>query len=60
MDKWLLSPDYWRKRATEALELARQLDDAEAKASMLAVAEDYAKIADRYEKKRIQNASSAS
>ena len=43
------SPVFWRDRAAECRELAELLADAVAKASMLEVAEDYEKIARRYE-----------
>ena len=53
MEKWYLSPDYWRTRAAEAAELARHLEDPVARASMLTVAEDYQKIAARYEQNKV-------
>lgn len=49
VNKWYFLPDYWRGRASEARAIAEQLDDVEAKTAMLAVADDYEKIACRYE-----------
>ena len=49
MDRRYYSPDFWRDRAIEARDLAQTIADAEAKAAMLDVAEDYERIARRYE-----------
>lgn len=49
---WKSSPEYWRGRAAEARAIADQLDDPEARAAMIAVAEGYEKIAARYEARR--------
>ena len=43
------TPEHWRQRAKEAREMATQIDDVEAKRSMLAVAEHYQQIARRAE-----------
>ena len=43
------SPGYWRARAEEARNVARQMTDQAAAAAMLAVAENYEKIAARAE-----------
>jgi hypothetical protein len=38
-------PVYWRRRATEARRVADQLDDANAKQTMLSIAESYDRLA---------------
>jgi hypothetical protein len=43
------SPEYWRSRAKESCAVAEQIGDPEAKAAMFAVAQSYAKIAERAE-----------
>ena len=40
-------PDYWRNRAEEARAIAVQMMDAHNKATMLAIAQDYEKLAKR-------------
>lgn len=45
------TPEYWLMRAEEARAIANQIDDAEAKEAMLAVAESYEKLATRAEKR---------
>ena len=40
-------PDYWRNRAKEARAIAVQMVDAHTKATMLAIAQDYEKLARR-------------
>ena len=42
-------PDYWRKRAEEARAIAVQMVNAHTKATMLAIAQDYEKLAKRAE-----------
>ena len=41
--------DYWRKRAEEARAIAVQMMDPHTKATMLAIAQDYDKLAKRAE-----------
>lgn len=43
------SSEHWIARAKEAREMAAQIDDREAKQAMIAVAENYEKIAKRAE-----------
>jgi hypothetical protein len=45
------TPAYWQERAEEARALAEDMNDAEARRAMLAVAENYEKIAKRAEAK---------
>jgi hypothetical protein len=44
-------PDYWRNRAEEARAIAVQMVDAHTKATMLAIAQDYEKLAKRAEQR---------
>jgi hypothetical protein len=44
-------PKHWLARAKEARALAEQLDDAEAKRTMLATADDYERLAKRAEER---------
>jgi hypothetical protein len=44
-------PDYWRHRAEEARAIAAQMTDAHNKATMLAIAQDYEKLAQRAEQR---------
>jgi hypothetical protein len=41
--------DHWRQRAKEARDLAAQMDDEDARRTMLRIAHDYDRIADRAE-----------
>ncbi len=43
------NPDYWRNRAEEARAIAVQMTDSQTKATMLAIARDYEKLAKRAE-----------
>lgn len=43
------TPEHWRQRAEEARRQAEQIQDAEAKQAMLAVADNYEKLAKRAE-----------
>jgi len=45
------NPDYWRNRAEEARAVAVQMTDAHTKATMLAIAQDYEKLAVRAEQR---------
>jgi hypothetical protein len=44
-------PDYWRNRADEARAIAVQMMDPHTKATMLAIAQDYEKLAKRAEQR---------
>jgi len=44
-------PDYWRKRAEEARAIAVQMVNAHTKATMLAIAQDYERLALRAEQR---------
>jgi len=43
--------DYWRNRAEEARAIAVQMVDAHTKATMLAIGQDYEKLAKRAEQR---------
>ena len=43
--------DYWRNRAEEARAIAVQMVDAHSKATMLAIGQDYEKLAKRAEQR---------
>ena len=47
-------PDYWRNRAEEAHAIAVQMVDAHTKATMLAIAQDYEKLAKRAEQRAVK------
>jgi hypothetical protein len=47
-------PKHWRERAEEARAHAEQISDAEARKTMLQIAEDYEKLAKRAEQ-RLRN-----
>jgi len=47
MDRLINNEDHWRERAKEARKLAEKMDDAEAKRTMLAIAESYDRLAER-------------
>ena len=44
-------PEYWRSRAEEARAIAVQMTDTHTKATMLAIAQDYEKLAKRAEQR---------
>jgi hypothetical protein len=44
-------PEHWRRRADESRKLANQLDDPDAKATMLEIARSYDRLAELIEKK---------
>lgn len=50
LDK-LDDPDYWRNRAEEARAIGVQMTNAHTKATMLAIAQDYEKLAVRAEQR---------
>jgi hypothetical protein len=43
------TPEHWLQRATEARSMAEGIEDSEAKRAMLAIAENYERIAKRAE-----------
>ena len=47
-------PEYWRKRADEARAVAVQMMDANTKAIMLSIAQDYEKLAVRAEQRAVK------
>ena len=47
-------PEYWRKRAEEARAVAVQMMDANTKAIMLSIAQDYEKLAVRAEQRAVK------
>ena len=48
-------PEYWRKRADEARAVAVQMMDANTKAIMLSIAQDYEKLAVRAEQRAVKS-----
>jgi hypothetical protein len=46
------NPEHWRSRAEEARSVAEQLDDDQARQSMLRIAEEYERLALRAEHRR--------
>ena len=55
----LNNPDHWRLRAQEARLKASYLDDAEAKAAMLKIADEYDRLASRSVDRMIKDDPSA-
>jgi hypothetical protein len=51
----LNDPKHWRTRAEEARSSAEQMTDLEAKQMMLAVAEDYERLAQRAEERALRS-----
>jgi hypothetical protein len=49
------NPEHWRLRAEEARLAAKHLDDPEAKAAMLKVAEEYDRVAIRASQRVLKN-----
>ena len=47
-------PEFWRKRAAESRAIAELLADGEAKASMVKIAEEYDRLAERLDGGRDQ------
>ena len=47
MPKLIDDPGHWRARAEEARVLAEQMDDPEAKQTMLRIAESYERLSER-------------
>ena len=47
MDRLINNEDHSRERAKEARKLVEKMDDAEAKRTMLAIAESYDRLAER-------------
>ena len=52
MPTMLSTPDHWRERAKEARDMAKNMNDLEAKRSMLDIADHYERIAARAEAAR--------
>jgi hypothetical protein len=44
-------PEHWRRRADESRKIADQLDDPDARATMLEIARSYEQLAELIEKK---------
>jgi len=49
-------PEHWLSRAEEARAIAEQMTDSQARASMLRVAQEYEKLAERAEARTISGA----
>jgi hypothetical protein len=51
MSSFINDPEHWRKRAEEARKLADQMNDPDAKQTMLGIAKDYDHLAERAEQR---------
>jgi len=56
---FLNDPKHWRQRAEEALTIADQMNDLQAKAMLIRISYDYESLAKRAEERELRHSSTA-